>query len=711
MVSPTKMLIRSPLKETDTNLKHNNGIPVSTATATAHLNALPNDNNGNNNTNESFPKKRSLERLELQQQQQHLHEKKKAKLERARSIEGAVQVSKGTGLKNVEPRVTPKELLEWQTNWKKIMKRDSRIYFDITDDVEMNTYNKSKMDKRKDLLKRGFLSLGAQITQFFDTTVTIVITRRSVENIYLLKDTDILSRAKKNYMKVWSYEKAARFLKNLDVDLEHLSKAKSASLATPTLSNLLHNEKLYGPTDRDPRTKRDDIHYFKYPHVYLYDLWQTWAPIITLEWKPQELANLDELPYPVLKLGSFGRCPFIGDRNYDENSYKRVAKRYSRDKANKKYALQLRALFQYHADTFMNTSSVNDQTKNLIFIPHMCNDSTKSFKKWMQEKAKSFENDEKKKLDDEVIQDIHDHIDSKIIDKDSISIKEIEDGKHSLEEEEENKHFIEKESKKILQRKNPIATPKLNHPILATFTRQETEEVPDDLCTFKKQSRQAFEIKASGAHQSNDVATSFGNGLGPTRASVMSKNMKSLSRLMVDRKLGVKQTNSNYNTYTTAATTTTTTTTATTATAKETNHKSNVNVLQKDEIRSQTMIKGNSTHTETNNKAQDPPKKLVKSASTGLKFSNDVKIITTESTTASKKTTTSTHTTLNPSLNTTTQPAKKETIKNSGYCENCRVKYESLEQHIVSEKHLSFAENDLNFEAIDSLIENLRFQI
>lgn len=59
----------------------------------------------------------------------------------------------------------------------------------------------------------------------------------------------------------------------------------------------------------------------------------------------------------------------------------------------------------------------------------------------------------------------------------------------------------------------------------------------------------------------------------------------------------------------------------------------------------------------------------------------------------------------------TAQPVKKETVKNSGYCENCRVKYESLEQHIVSEKHLSFAENDLNFEAIDSLIENLRFQI
>ncbi|CAI4058001.1 protein serine/threonine kinase activating protein DBF4 SKDI_04G2820 [Saccharomyces kudriavzevii IFO 1802] len=700
MVSPTKMIIRSPLKETDTNLKHNNGIAVS-ATATTHLNAFSNDNNGNNNnTSESFPKKRSLERLELQQQQQ-LHEKKRAKLERARSIEGAVQVSKGTGLKNVEPRVTPKELLEWQTNWKKIMKRDSRIYFDITDDVEMNAYNKSKMEKRRDLLKRGFLTLGAQITQFFDTTVTIVITRRSIENIYLLKDTDILSRAKKNYMKVWSYEKAARFLKNLDVDLDHLSKTKSASLATPTLSNLLHNEKLYGPSDRDPRTKRDDIHYFKYPHVYLYDLWQTWAPIITLEWKSQELTNLDELPYPILKLGSFGRCPFIGDRNYDETSYKRVVKRYSRDKANKKYALQLRALFQYHADTLMNTSSVNDQTKSLIFIPHTCNDSTKSFKKWMQEKAKTFDKDELKKPDD-AIQKSHGEDDNQADHNNSISSKEIENRKHLPGEKAENKPFVTEECKNYPQQKESLVTSKLNHPILATFTRQETEEVPDDLCTLKTKSRQAFEIKASGAHQSNDVATSFGNGLGPTRASVMSKNMKSLSRLMVDRKLGIKQTNGSYKSHTITATTAV-------ETAIESKKRPSVNLLQKDEICSKVMNKDNSIHMETTNKVQDLPKTGTKSASTGLKFNNDIKI-TTDHITASKKTTTSTITTLHPNAQ-ATQPAQKEPIKNSGYCENCRVKYESLEQHIVSEKHLSFAENNLNFEAIDSLIENLRFQI
>ncbi|CAI5028052.1 CFC_HP_G0025140.mRNA.1.CDS.1 [Saccharomyces cerevisiae] len=93
------------------------------------------------------------------------------------------------------------------------MKRDSRIYFDITDDVEMNTYNKSKMDKRRDLLKSEGFGIACN-NSIFLTLLSIVITRRSVENIYLLKDTDILSRAKKLHESL-SYEKVARFLKNL----------------------------------------------------------------------------------------------------------------------------------------------------------------------------------------------------------------------------------------------------------------------------------------------------------------------------------------------------------------------------------------------------------------------------------------------------------------------------------------------------------------
>lgn len=54
----------------------------------------------------------------------------------------------------------------------------------------------------------------------------------------------------------------------------------------------------------------------------------------------------------------------------------------------------------------------------------------------------------------------------------------------------------------------------------------------------------------------------------------MSKNMKSLSRLMVDRKLGVKQTNGNNKNYTA--------TIATTAeTSKENRHRLDFNALKK----------------------------------------------------------------------------------------------------------------------------------
>lgn len=560
------MVARSPLRETDANLQQR---PVDVGEDGIVRGGL-------------VTKKRTLERIELQ-------ERKKCKAERARSIEGAVKVNKTTAMKNIEPKVTPSELLDWQNNWKRIMRRESRIYFDTADETESSKLVKSKMDKRKDLLKSGFVSLGAQITQFFDCNVTIVITRRPIDNIHLLPESDILSRAKKGYMKVWGYEKAFRFLKNLDVELHDLEKNK-ANLDAPSLSNLLQNEKLYGPTDRDPRTRRDDIHYFKFPHVYMFDLWQTWAPIITLEWKPQELKDLKKLPHPVLKMGTFGRCPFIGDGNCDETSYRRVIKRYARDKSNKNYALKLRRMYQFSAQP-------NLHQQELIIIPHTCLDSKRCYETW----------------------------------KSTVS-------EESGEEEQTSSASCKESSKtlKILQEPSVevgelVLEPK--KPATMGLARQETEEFPDDLCD-KKKSRVTQEIKASGAHQSNDVATSFGNGLGPTTASVMNKNLKTLSRLVVDRRLGAKATNVPHG-----------------------------------------------PAPQCNESVQKPAE--INDEQTTKKRKVEAKV---------------------------TQPTKNEVVKNAGYCENCRVKYESLDGHIVTEKHQLFAQNDFNFEMIDSLIEKLRFQ-
>ncbi|GAV55899.1 hypothetical protein ZYGR_0AZ00700 [Zygosaccharomyces rouxii] len=582
------MTTRSPLKETDANLRQ------------PRLNLNNEDENS-----AATHKKRALERLETQQQQQ----RKKPKAERTRSIEGAVQVGKNTALKNIEQKVTPSELLEWQNNWKKIMRRESRIYFDTTDESDCSKFTKNRMDKRRDLLKKGFLSLGAQITQFFDSSVTIVITRRSVENVSALSDSDVLSRAKKNYMKIWGYEKATRFLKNLDVDLEYLEKNKTASLPEPTLSNLLQNEKLYGPTDRDPRTRRDDIHYFKFAHVYMYDLWQTWAPIIVLEWKPTDLADPKKIPYPILKMGTFGRCPFIGDGACDETSYKRVVKRCNRDKANKKYALKLRLLYQHHAEPSMDS-------QELMVISHTCLDSGQCYENWQK----------------------------------------------ILASEADDNEAQEAGPKSVWKEPVPTPVPSLRKPLVPgvanVLTRQETEDFPDDLCNNKKQSRVMQELKASGVHQSNDVATSFGNGLGPTKASVTNRNIKNLSRLVVDRKLGTKAPTAVNANKVSAATTTTTSTVG---------------------------VHGTGSH----------------EASPAVPDNNTAEKNTEEDTRLKKKKT---------ETATPAPVARKDNAKNSGYCENCRVKYDHLEQHIVSDKHQSFAQNDLNFEMIDSLIDKLKFQ-
>lgn len=564
MASPTKQLtVRSPLKETDANQKG--------GTSRAATNEL---------------KRKSLDKLE------HEHGKKKMKLaERSRSIEGAVLMNKQAALKKAEQhKVTPKDLLEWQHNWRKIMRRDTKMYFDTTDFPDTSTYTKQKLDRRKELLKRAFISLGAEITSFFDTDVTIVITRRTLKSSYSLPETDVLARAQKRYMKIWNYDKATRFLKNLDVDLETLEKSKNA-ITTPTLSNLLQNEKIYGPSDRDPRARRDDIHYFKYPYVYLYDLWQTWAPLITMEWKPIDLSDSQNLPYPSIKQGSFGRCPFIGDCNCDETSARRIIKRYKRDKLNKKYALHLRLL--YYRD--FTPQELSESDAKPMMIPHDYYNSSKAYQE-------AVGND-----------DVDDSLTAQFKSKSETALIVVNN---------KSKEFAPTQQILKPPAKGIWKTPALNAQI--SLSRQETEEFADDLC--KRKSRIPQEIKASGMNQSNDGATSFGNGLAPTKSSVLNKNMKSLNRLVIDKKTSTRA----------------------------------LKPLE-------TSVISASANTIDVQKKEESLKK-------------ERKVV---------------------------EAKKQEAKLGGGYCENCRVKYESLERHVRSEKHQSFAQDELNFEAIDSLIEKL----
>jgi regulatory subunit for Cdc7p protein kinase len=51
---------------------------------------------------------------------------------------------------------------------------------------------------------------------------------------------------------------------------------------------------------------------------------------------------------------------------------------------------------------------------------------------------------------------------------------------------------------------------------------------------------------------------------------------------------------------------------------------------------------------------------------------------------------------------------KRKEELNPGYCENCRVKYDHFEDHMVSNRHRNFACDDRNFKDIDNLSETLK---
>lgn len=691
---------RSPLKETDANSKksHNKYLYMDSNKEKLQPPMLSfsgnNTSMGNTTSSIRINKKRNIEALSGFKDIQRI---KKKNVERSRSIEGAIRLNKnGTvSSKKTESKTVQNELQDWQNDWKKIMKRESIIYFDTTDDVETTKHNKIKLEKRANLLKKGFLYLEARIRDFFDSNVTIVITKRNTEKLYSYGSNDILVRAKRNGMKVWDYKKAARFLKNLDVDIDKLDSLENDT----SLSNLLENEKLYGPNDRDPKTRRDDVYYFKNSYVYMYDLWQFWAPIITLEWKQNGLQPLDpkKTPYPILKYGTFGRCPFIGDGNFNEMTQKRVFKRYHRDKLNKKYALRLRKLYQYEA-TPNNQEKSKYQT--YVVIPHDCLDSSKAALEW-QNKTNSgnigFSNSSSEmmephniieiKEDSTSIQPDIEHIETTYDNNKTISNSILDKSKvistnkfkTSIDTSHEN-HKLYKD-----EEKHDIIIPEKDLTLL--LRREETEEIPDDLGNNRPDVSRNFDIKASGVHQSNDLATSFGNGLGPTRASVTNKNIKNLSRMVVDRKLGVgkrKLRNSE--------------TIVEELTEPDNSYSKTTEVgYTKDMLlgiaNKQTTSANIPTATQlSHNTATVLPIDITEP--TIKKSKNEISVE--NSKTSGKK--------FNLSK---TRPAKEPAVKNPGYCENCRVKYDDLEYHIHGERHQSFASMSENFELIDSLIEKL----
>ncbi|RPB20919.1 hypothetical protein L211DRAFT_858577 [Terfezia boudieri ATCC MYA-4762] len=213
---------------------------------------------------------------------------------------------------------------------------------------------------------RQVQALGATVAKFFSNTVTHVITTKSIPpettdhkqisqtqpsrstatssqhpqsrttNRNSLHDKGTISyddsRTQQNYsqillkarelgIKIWALEKLQRML-NAMADGEpqqqvqhrgdHDVGNKLVTAQDDHLSRLLRNERIHGPSDRDPDALSKDMVYFTGPFIMIKDQKATHKPIMVREY--EKVAKREDGLWPQFRSTASGKCPFIDDQ-------------------------------------------------------------------------------------------------------------------------------------------------------------------------------------------------------------------------------------------------------------------------------------------------------------------------------------------------------------------------------------------------------------
>ncbi|KAK3303406.1 Dfp1/Him1, central region-domain-containing protein [Chaetomium strumarium] len=141
------------------------------------------------------------------------------------------------------------------------------------------------------------------------------------------RSVDVLDRAREMGKKIWSLEKLQKILKMLlETDprlaaaggYDHGStQSTTTKVATghPDIKRLLDEERVHGPSDRDPTVPGKELYTFKGYYIYVYDLEEKTKPIMAREFRKG--ADPTDGEWPQFRSASHGRCPFVIDENYD----------------------------------------------------------------------------------------------------------------------------------------------------------------------------------------------------------------------------------------------------------------------------------------------------------------------------------------------------------------------------------------------------------
>lgn len=142
------------------------------------------------------------------------------------------------------------------------------------------------------------------------------------------RNADVLYRAREMGKKMWTLEK---LLKILDM-LQEADPYKSALVGhgrgtahgktseESNLLQLLQNERV---------SVTKELHYFKGPYIYIYDIEEKTKPVMVREY--QKVADKKDGDWPQFRVASQGRCPFIED--YEPTEKESRAQTQTRAKA------------------------------------------------------------------------------------------------------------------------------------------------------------------------------------------------------------------------------------------------------------------------------------------------------------------------------------------------------------------------------------------
>ncbi|TVY68772.1 Hsk1-interacting molecule [Lachnellula suecica] len=145
------------------------------------------------------------------------------------------------------------------------------------------------------------------------------------------RNADVLHRARELGMKIWALEKLQRMMTTMfetdtGYQIAHGHNTRSNSVSTTTsrntdLSQLLRNERINGPSDRDPTVVTKEMTLFKGPFIYIHDIDEKQRPIMVREYG--KVSNKEDGDWPQFRSVANGKCPFVEEVDYSRREAER----------------------------------------------------------------------------------------------------------------------------------------------------------------------------------------------------------------------------------------------------------------------------------------------------------------------------------------------------------------------------------------------------